>query len=283
MTVKHKVVFAGLARDCAHALPRILGIIEDFGNGLDDWGYVFLENNSVDKSFRKLQAFDRRHGRGIVRSYGDLQAEIPKRTARLAMLRNQCIEEIQSNDRLRDFDYLIVLDLDAVNERFDKSRILELFDTREPDWTAIFANQSERYYDIWALRHPTWSPDDCWKRVRERPEDMSHEDAVKEFVVNRRKSLDPSRGFVEVDSAFGGFGLYRIQDIRDCRYSGIADDGSEVCEHVAFHACLRKNGGRLFIDATLINGRGNHRHNAGMGLKTVLLRAINKKMNRPHY
>ncbi|MDA4843775.1 hypothetical protein [Hoeflea poritis] len=280
MASKHKVVFAGLARDCAHALPGILQTIEDFGEELSDWGYVFLENNSVDNSFQVLSAFDRRLQRGIVRSFGDLQAEFQLRTERLAMLRNRCIEEIFADSRLREFDYLIVMDLDAVNEQFDKSRILELLDTRNPEWTAMFANQSERYYDIWALRHPTLSPDDCWRRVRERPENMSKEEALQEFVVKRRKKLDPSRGFIPVDSAFGGFGLYRLQPLNGCRYVGVAADGEETCEHVAFHECLTKNGGQLFIDASLINGRGNHRHNAGMSFKTKLLRKINKRLNR---
>ncbi|WP_419913391.1 hypothetical protein [Hoeflea sp.] len=277
MTAKHKVVFAGLARDCAHALPQIFQSLEDFGQSLDDWGYVFLENNSVDASFDLLERFNRRHNRGVVRSYGDLQSEIKIRTERLAMLRNQCVEEIQASERLCNFDFLVILDLDSVNERLDKARILELMELSDPDWTAVFANQSERYYDIWALRHPTWSPDDCWRRVRERPDGMSKEDAVQEFVVKRRERLDPSRGFIEVDSAFGGLGVYRLKALDGCRYVGLAEDGEEVCEHVAFHECLKARGGHLYIDARLINGRGNTPHNAGMSLKTKLLRKINKQ------
>mgnify|MGYP003327104484 CR=1 FL=1 len=31
------------------------------------------------------------------------------------------------------------------------------------DIAAVCANASPRYYDIWALRHRTWCPSDCWQ------------------------------------------------------------------------------------------------------------------------
>ncbi len=261
------MAFAGLARDCAHALPGILDSVSLLGSVLQDWGYVFLENDSVDSTAKILAAFDKDHQRGIVRSHKGLDREFPVRTERLAWLRNKCLEETFRCSRLGDFDFLIILDLDAVNEHLDAKRLLHLFDMREPDWTGIFANQSERYYDIWALRHPTWSPDDCWKRVRERPDGMSREDAIREFLVKRRVRLEPS-GFLPVQSAFGGLGVYRLQALRGCSYRGLGPDGHEMCEHVAFHEDLTRNGHRLYIDRELINGSGNQRHSSGMGLIT---------------
>ncbi|MCP5001659.1 MAG: hypothetical protein GY933_23705 [Hyphomicrobiales bacterium] len=280
MKPNKRVVFAGLARDCAHALPAILRAIEELGATVDDWGYVFLENNSVDRTAKQLLAFDRKHHRGTVRTFGDLQSEIPKRTERLAMLRNRCIEEVFSDERLAGFEYLIVLDLDGVNEKIDKKRLLELMDLDEPQWTAIFANQSALYYDTWALRHPTWSPDDCWKQVRLRPKTMSHEESVDEFVTKRLVKLDVGRGFVRVQSAFGGIGLYRLQALHGCTYVGVDDEGHEICEHVSFNEALDANGEQLFIDPALINGSGDRRHYKGMGLITQWKRSINKRIAR---
>ncbi|MDF2373727.1 MAG: hypothetical protein P1V21_23355 [Rhizobiaceae bacterium] len=281
MTVPKRVVFAGLARDCGHALPAILRSMAEFGENLQDWGYIFLENDSVDDTAALLSTFDAQHQRGIVRSISNSpETKIDLRTERLAALRNRCLDEIFSDARLGQFDHLIIMDLDAVNEYFDASRLLELLDTEDPDWTAIFANQSERYYDIWALRHPDWSPDDCWKRVRERPESMSKEEAIAKFVASRRVKLDLQEGFIEVQSAFGGLGLYKLQALRDCQYVGVDEDGSEICEHVAFHRCLTEKGGKLYVDPLLINGRGDHRHNAGMSLVTKAKRKLNKLLTR---
>lgn len=280
MNEKKRVIFAGLARNCGHSLPALLRSLEELGSEVDDWGYVFFENDSVDRTAALLQAFDRKHNRGLVRSYPDLEATMPKRTERLALLRNTCIDEIFADERLSQFEFLIILDLDGVNESIDKKRLMELMDLDTPQWTAVFANQSEQYYDIWALRHPNWSPDDCWKRVRERPEGMSHEEAEEEFVNKRRIRLDPKEGFIRVQSAFGGLGLYRLQALQGCRYIGVDDAGNEICEHVSFHETLDAGGGELFIDPMLLNGRGNRRHDEHMGLITRWKRSINKRRAR---
>lgn len=247
------------------------------GTRCGDWGYVFLENNSVDSTLRQLQRFDLTHRRGVVQSFGDLDCEIPLRTQRLAWLRNLCIETIFTNPRLSSFEFLVLLDMDRVNEDIDFHRLLELMACRTPNWTGLFANQRNRYYDIWALRHPTWCPDDCWQRVRLRPSSMSFDEAVAAFVDRRKITLDPHCGFVPVQSAFGGLGLYRLKMLRDCRYVGVDDEGHEICEHVAFHADLLNKGGRLFIDAALLNGSGDASHDRGMGLLTRWKRSLAKR------
>ncbi|MEM9106832.1 MAG: hypothetical protein AAGC96_14355, partial [Pseudomonadota bacterium] len=105
MNETKRLVFAGLARNCAHALPSLLKAVEHLGSLCDDWGYVFLENNSVDRTARRLQRFDKAHGRGIVRCLGDLDREIPLRTQRLALLRNLCLETIFNDRRLASFEF----------------------------------------------------------------------------------------------------------------------------------------------------------------------------------
>ncbi|MEM6462355.1 MAG: hypothetical protein AAF724_10600 [Pseudomonadota bacterium] len=275
-----RVVFAGLARNCAHSLPAILRSLEDIGSGADDWGYVFLENNSFDGTARQLRSFHNRHHRGVMRSFGDLESKVPKRTERLAILRNKCLDEIFASETMSAFEYVVILDLDGVNERIDKDRLLYLMELDRPPWAAIFANQSESYYDLWALRHPTISPDDCLKRVRLRPAGMSEEEAVKAFVDTRKISLDPSEGLFEVDSAFGGLGLYDLQALPGCRYIGVDEEGHEICEHVSLHADLKERGGRLYIDPALINGTGTSRHDARLKLAARLKRSFHKRRAR---
>lgn len=280
MNQNKRVVFTGLARDCAHALQPILQAVEQLGSRCEDWGYVFLENNSVDRTSRCLHQFDQVHRRGTVRSLGNLDTEIPLRTQRLARLRNLCLETIFADRRLSAFDFLVVMDLDGVNEQIDAGRLLHLMDRRIPRWTAFFANQRNRYYDIWALRHRTWCPEDCWKQVRLRPASMSFDDAESLYVSKRQIRLDPRSGFVPVESAFGGLGLYRLQLLRECRYVGIDGDGHQICEHVAFHADCLKQGGRLYIDTALLNGSGDRSHDSGMDLLTRWKRSFEKKRER---
>ena len=70
--------------------------------------------------------------------------------------------------------------------------------------------------------------------------------------------------WIPVDSAFGGFAIYRrsIMNFGECR--GSLDNGKEVCEHVAFHQDLRAAGARIYINPTLIN--------AGLTSHTQILR-----------
>ena len=34
------------------------------------------------------------------------------------------------------------------------------------DWAVCAANQKAPYYDVFALRHQDWSPNDCWAQSK---------------------------------------------------------------------------------------------------------------------
>jgi hypothetical protein len=58
---------------------------------------------------------------------------------------------------------------------------------------------------------------------------------------------------IEVDSAFGGLGIYKRDALLAGRYIGLDDAGNEACEHIYFHTNLRKAGYRIFINCALVN------------------------------
>lgn len=257
------VVFCGLARNCAHALPRLLNVVASVGQSMGDWAYVFLESDSYDGTMAVLEAFHRRHGRGIVRSYGRLRERLPDRTTRLAYLRNQYLTLCESEGYFQRLPFCVVLDLDGVNEDLQSAALRARLTEAEPAWAALFANQSERYYDVWALRHPEWSPDDCWARVRDRPPGMTESEARRRFVEARQIRIPIDSDPIEVDSAFGGLGIYQSSWLSDAEYSGVGPDGRPTCEHVPLHASIRDRGGLLLIDPALVNSRGVQPHKAG--------------------
>ena len=57
---------------------------------------------------------------------------------------------------------------------------------------------------------------------------------------------------LEVDSAFGGIAIYKVSIIGDCKYIGSYDDGTELCEHVPFHQCIKENGGKIYINTDFL-------------------------------
>ena len=141
----------------------------------------------------------------------------------------------------------------------------ELFSGAPPDWGGIFANQRQAYYDIWALRHRKWCPEDCWQQVgRSQPvgrfrrffspmRGVPGVEAVERYVGRRQVRIAPEHGPIEVDSAFGGFGVYRTSFLCNAWYSGRDAAGREVCDHVHFNSCVRRAGGKLYIIPALLN------------------------------
>jgi len=85
-------------------------------------------------------------------------------------------------------------------------------------------------------------------------------------------SLEPNSPPLEVDSAFGGLGIYKMSSVRrnSARYSGHkmkvlparkgpTEVGLQVCEHVSFNQGFRRNGEALFILPFLINWESGER------------------------
>jgi len=128
------------------------------------------------------------------------------------------------------------------------------------------ANQAGPYYDLWALRHPLWSPNDCRAGHRFLVEHgVNPERALQATVLSRMITLPHSGPWMRVDSAFGGLALYRRGLLRGLRYEGLTADGQEVCEHVALHAAIRARGGLIFINPRLLcSGATEHSNMLGV-------------------
>lgn len=267
-------LIAGLARNCERALPETLRRLDQFRDTFSRVKYVIVTNDSDDRTESLLRSWSEQHGDVVVNTLDGLCAAFPQRTARIAFARNSYILELQREEaRGVHYDFLLVADLDGVNANLVSDPMFTDALERAPsDWGALFANQRKAYYDIWALRHPTWCPGDCWAEVRAaRGSLLRHlpfrkADAIKRLVSARQVKIEPSEPPIMVESAFGGFGIYRTAYLNGAVYDGIGDDGAEVCEHVAFNAAVRKNGAELYIHPAMLNDvPTEHLHTGGSG------------------
>jgi hypothetical protein len=147
---------------------------------------------------------------------------------------------------------MIMVDLDDVIATFKPSQIKYLFEHTE--WDALFANCLGKYYDIWALRieRDKWTQlcpfqvidYDCWEAVQKY--------RTRQVVSQHQISIPVSTPLIPVNSAFGGFGIYKVDKING-RYNGF--DGRIRCEHVEFHKGMK----RLFIcPKFLVNKQSEH-------------------------
>ena len=258
-------VFVGAARDCARWLPSVLANLGRLAGLYERTAFVFAVSDTTDASSSLLRAWLDSGRQGKVLDLGHLQERLPLRTARIARARNACLDEIRAS-AWAGYDHLVVADLDDVLAApLDVESYRQAADWLEgaSDRAGVFASAAPKYYDVWALRHDTWCPDDCWHRIWERPASQSFEAAKFREVFSRQFELARHLPPIEVRSAFGGLGLYRMASALDATYLGIDGQGREVSEHVAFNEAIRRAGGRLHIFPGLqVQAPRQHLYNA---------------------
>ena len=100
------------------------------------------------------------------------------------------------------------LDLDGVRQA------VEFLDAGA-DRAGVFAGQDGLYYDLWALRHTELCPQDIWEELYDYAvaNKTTDEEAFRQTFRKRLFPLPRSAPPLEVDSAFGGLGLYKAASV----------------------------------------------------------------------
>jgi glycosyltransferase involved in cell wall biosynthesis len=246
-----EILIAGPARNNADTLATEVSTLLSSVAGFKKSYCLVVESDSTDTTLDYLERLQKALPSFDYISLGHLAKKMPKRTERLAFARNRILEEIRNNPKYAAVDYVVMADLDGINRSITREKIEACWQLTPP-WDVITAIQSERYYDIWALRHPDWNPIDCFTQ-RSRLEPVIGKEAANNLAVKAKQVVLPSTGMIEVDSAFGGLGIYKRDALLAGRYIGLDDAGNEACEHISFHTDLRKAGYRIFINCALVN------------------------------
>ena len=269
--VKPKIIFAGLAQNCAPFLTATLKNIENMTNLASEAAYIFLENDSKDSTQQDLLDWGANKENFKFINLDGLNT-MPARSMRLEFLRNTYIEVIKADNDLKSFDILIIIDMDDVSTFLmnleQLERAIEYLNS-ENSIAAVFPNQLGIYYDMWALRHPELCPMDIWEEVFNFVADnkCSDKEAFEKTFAKRIFSIDVNREPIEVKSAFGGLGIYKMQYVlkNPNPYVGVkiqvlrTSPRIEICrwqllEHAHFHEGIRSIGGKLYVLPYLING-----------------------------
>lgn len=234
-----RIVFGGLARDVERQLPSALGRIARVGESLLDHRVVIYENDSRDGTAGQLARRAAQDARldVISESLGtpafgsDRSAE---RMAHLAACRNRVLD--RALERHRDFDYLVMLDLD-LPRGFSYEGLASCFGYGGWDWMGSNGISAPLvrdpaippfFYDAWAFR---WPGDD-----EARP-------AAEINALRFHRGAPP----FPVWSCFGGLAIYRMEALR----SGARYGGGD-CEHVVLHRALRERGRTGYLNPSLL-------------------------------
>ena len=255
----------GTIRNCQRQIFQTIKCLDKglyFANKIE---YFFVESDSDDKTLDSLKKLSSQKNNFRYESFGRLRTKLPIHTERLALCRNRYLDELKSKKNSW-VDYLIVVDADGVCKNINSQVIKKCIS--EEGWSAHTANVKGAYYDVWALRHNIWSPNDCWKATKEELNiGFSRFDSESKNVYSRMIKINSSQKIIAVDSAFGGLAIYRKLNIPDnARYIGLSRNGEIICEHISFHNSIKQNKGSIFINPKLIIGPSPYAHTKYSGI-----------------
>jgi len=215
---------------------------------------LVVESDSTDDTVARLERFSKELPNFSFITVGQLSKKLSKRTDRIAYCRNLIVDAVAKDPKYVDVDFIAMADMDGMNGLVTREKIAQCWEVDEP-WDVLTANQLGEYYDIWALSHPYWNPIDCWEQKRKLEDILGDKSAQNIAVGCKQSAIDPRADLIEVDSAFGGLGIYTRDAFLAGRYAGTDEQarGIDVADHIPFHRDLRGKGYRIFINPALIN------------------------------
>ena len=220
MSMLAKLVVMGTARNCATTLAADLASLARALKAFPNLHFFLVESNSQDDTVKVLQNFKENVPNFNFVSLGNLSETMPLRTERLAHCRNRCLDELQDNLAFVDAEYVVIADLDGTQSLLTQEGLMSCFE--RPDWGACFANQEGSYYDIWALRHPVWSPNDCWEqKMFYEQAGLSSEKSAYLAVFSRMIEIPADAEWLEVDSAFAQCEVQRLCFKQSLGWAGV--------------------------------------------------------------
>lgn len=248
---KYKVVMLGCCKDVANYLHKNLMILELLGNQFLDYRMIIYENDSSDITRQILMEYKNERFKFIFEN----NLDIKERTERLAYIRNILLDHYHQIQESFQAEYMMMIDLD---DRLFSGKIINSisscfgFDVNQ--WDVLTGNQSEIYYDIYALRIKNLIEYDFLQEILKIKKKISDKrrKRLTHRILNRfnHPPMPPSH-LVPVDSAFGAVSIYKSSSIKNAKYIGI-NGTVPICEHVPFHKTICKNGGKIFINSRML-------------------------------
>lgn len=238
-----KVAVVSLARNCEKNLQKSIDVITKLQSA--NFKFFIYENNSSDQT-KDILISNQNNNQIFISLNNDqtihLKDRSRERTNNLAKYRNLCLEWVKKE--CSDFDYVIVLDLDAdagfsIDGIYNSiSWLNKIKNSAGMGSYSLFSRNSDtfKHYDTFAIR----KTENNWEKSSE-------------FSVDREEKLfvnyHPKIGSQPVPfySCFGGLAVYKTKCFIEGNY-----DGSIGCEHVLFHKSLKDNGYDMYLNPSSI-------------------------------
>jgi len=250
---KKPIIIVGIVKDIGNTLKSDINNLSQALGFFNDIHWFLVESNSSDNSRKILAELKNSYPNFNYKSIIVDSSCSALRTESMATARNTYLAHLRDKVSPAEFPYVVIADFNLLNNKLSKESVLTSW--LRNDWDIVTANQGGPYYDIWALRHPIWSPNDCWEQHNFIRNYVKFPEAAITFAIRSRMLKIPKKTeWIEVDSAFGGFAIYKTRWLlSQANYTGTDESGRAICEHVNFHKKLKEAGARIFINPGMIN------------------------------
>jgi hypothetical protein len=242
----------GTVRNVGRSLEREIHRYARILNPVGNVQFFLVESDSNDSTVEVLNRLRRTVKNFEYETLGALRRQIPERVPRLIYCRNRYVERLRQEKILSAENITLVVDFDLKSKLLNSEKIQRSL-AREVAWSGIFANQTKGYYDILALRHPIWCPNSILREIEWYTQFMSKGTAKELSVFSRMLNLSSETNLIQVDSAFGGLGIYKSEVFFNHDYTPRHSDSQYDIDHVVLNKKIRDSGGMLFIDPNLTN------------------------------
>jgi hypothetical protein len=266
------ILLVGTVSNVGENIERELNIVLQALARFQEVDVFLVESDSTDNTIEVLNRLKQNNSNFNYVSKGNLKELMPNRIERLTFCRNIYVAEIRLRKARNLPMYVAVADLDGMNYKLNKQSVESCF--HQLEWDVVAANQIGGYYDIYALRSKNWQDKDCFKELDEFrqkivfPRDSRinifqkikyyklNEQAKHKAIYSKMVKINVNSPWIKVESAFGGFAIYKSQIFLKYNYSEPMQDFIES-EHVIIHRKLAKDGYSIYINPSLINARWN--------------------------
>ena len=119
MTKKPRFLVAGLTRDSAKYIRTEIKHLENLFTEFGEVSFHLIESDSSDNTVGVLDSLHNEFPSLTFKSMGNLEPQVPLRTERLRLCRNEYVSWVRGNSQA--FDYVVVVDFDGMNKNLTKS------------------------------------------------------------------------------------------------------------------------------------------------------------------
>lgn len=240
-----KIIILGLVRNLENSLYDNVVSISMISKYCSNISFFLYENDSIDNTVNilkkcklEIQNFNYLSDTLNLKFFNHQTLE-PKldlksieRTLNLAKHRNVCLSYVRDNSD--KFDFVIVMDMDF--EKFSLDGILNSFGWFSENYADTLVGTSLQFKNLFSSEQKNLWNYDCWAYRGSWWEDLQK--------YSNNYGYDPMLWFgfwqlpigskpIQVNSAFGGIGIYKTQHYINVEYEGYD------CEHVCLHKNLK--------------------------------------------